>query len=163
PLRWIRYQWAYFRVNTLGVGRNIYFKGSVHSGTSPEARIRLATMLGITYLFGLAAFLGLLTRTGRPHWIAPAGLFSIGLPTVVLKSLPDWALYQSRLRQAYSAQVASAIRLGFYTGVLSILAYIRWATGGSSFMYPILLWYVPLGTSFMYFMYLRDVYQHSNA
>ena len=55
------------------------------------------------------------------------------------------------------------IRVAFYTTVLSILAYIRWATGGASYIYPILLWQVPLGTSFMFFMFLRDVYQHSNA
>jgi fatty acid desaturase len=163
PLQWLRYQWAYLRVNTLGLGRNIYFKRNRHSSETADGRIRLGTWLGISYFFGLAALLGVLTRINRPHWIAPAALGAMGLASVVLHSLPDWALYRSPLRQAYSARFASAVRLAFYTTVLSILAYIRWATGGASFIYPILLWQVPLGTSFMFFMYLRDVYQHSNA
>ena len=32
-----------------------------------------------------------------------------------------------------------------------------------SAVYFILLWLIPLNTSFMYFMFLRDVYQHWNA
>ena len=51
----------------------------------------------------------------------------------------------------------------YYTVVLVALAYLRWATGGKSAIYPVLLWFVPLETSFMFFMFLRDVYQHSNA
>ena len=43
------------------------------------------------------------------------------------------------------------------------LAHVRWATGGRSAIYPVLLWFIPLGTSFMFFMFLRDIYQHSNA
>lgn len=43
------------------------------------------------------------------------------------------------------------------------LAHLRWATGGVSPFYFIMLWLVPLNSSFMYFMFLRDVYQHSNA
>ena len=43
------------------------------------------------------------------------------------------------------------------------LANVRWATGGRSAIYPVLLWLVPLNTSFMFYMFLRDVYQHSNA
>ena len=43
------------------------------------------------------------------------------------------------------------------------LAQVRWSTGGRSAIYPVLLWLVPLLTSFMFFMFLRDVYQHSNA
>ncbi len=53
--------------------------------------------------------------------------------------------------------------MSFYTVLLVILARLRWATGGASAIYPVLLWLVPLGTSFMFFMFLRDVYQHSNA
>ena len=47
--------------------------------------------------------------------------------------------------------------------LLEVLAHLRWATGGASAVYFILLWLVPLISSFMFFMFLRDVYQHSNA
>ncbi len=163
PLRCLRYQWAYLQVNTFGTGRNIYFRRHPNKGEPPDARFRLGTMLGIAYVFGFASVLGVVTRIGRPQWIVPAGLLGAGLAALVTHWLPDWAIYRSPFRQVYSPRLASAIRLGFYTTVLSILAYIRWATGGGSFIYPILLWQLPLGTSFMFFMFLRDIYQHSNA
>ena len=53
--------------------------------------------------------------------------------------------------------------MAYYTIVLVSLAYLRWCTGGRSAIYPVLLWLVPLGSSFMFYMFLRDVYQHSNA
>ncbi len=163
PLRCLRYQWAYLQINTFGIGRNVYFGGLASDGAAPGARFRLGTMLGIAYVFGFAAVLGVLTRTGQPHAIIPAGLLGMGLAALATHCLPDWAIYRSPFRHAYSPRFASAVRLGFYTIVLSILAYIRWATGGASFVYPILLWQLPLGTSFAFFMFLRDVYQHSNA
>ncbi len=163
PLRCLRYQWAYLQVNTFGHGKNVYIRGIATSGKTPESRFRLGTLLGIAYVFGFAAVLSVLTRIGQPHGIIPAGLIGMGLAALVTHCLPDWAIYRSPFRHAYPPRFASGVRLGFYTTVLSILAYIRWATGGSSFIYPILLWQLPLGTSFMFFMFLRDVYQHSNA
>ncbi len=53
--------------------------------------------------------------------------------------------------------------MSYYTVLLVGLAHVRWYTDGRSAIYPVLLWLVPLGTSFMFFMFLRDVYQHSNA
>jgi fatty acid desaturase len=47
--------------------------------------------------------------------------------------------------------------------VFAILARFRWGTAGLSTIYAITLWFVPLVTSFMFFMFFRDVYQHSNA
>jgi fatty acid desaturase len=44
-----------------------------------------------------------------------------------------------------------------------LLAALWWATAGHSAIYPILLWFVPLASTFPFFMFLRDVYQHSNA
>jgi fatty acid desaturase len=55
------------------------------------------------------------------------------------------------------------LRLGFYTVLLLGLAHLRSATGGRSAVYVALLWIVPMMTSFMFFMLLRDVYQHTNA
>jgi len=163
PLRWLRYQWAYLQVNTLGMGRSVYRNKLAIPGQSSQARFRLGTALGIAYVFGFAALLGALTRLGLPHWIIPAALLGMVLAAAVSYGLPEWAIYRSPFRQVYSPRFASAVRLGFYTTVLSILASVRWATGGTSFIYPILLWQLPLGTSFVFFMFLRDVYQHSNA
>jgi fatty acid desaturase len=77
--------------------------------------------------------------------------------------LPEWAGFSSPFRQAYSPRLASTFRLGFYTLAAAALAGLRWATGGGSAGYPLLLWFLPLVSTFPFFMLLRDVYQHSNA
>jgi fatty acid desaturase len=163
PIRFARYQWAYFKVNTLGKGKNVYLERTTEGSEDSESMPRLATFLGIAYILGFNVALRYLTGTERPQWLVPLGLLGIVLVTAVTYALPDWAGFQSPFRQAYSSRFASVIRMGYYTVLLVILARLRWATGGTSAIYPVLLWLVPLGTSFMFFMFLRDVYQHSNA
>jgi fatty acid desaturase len=163
PIRFLRYQWAYFQVNTLGQGKNAYVgetsTGHGNSGPWP----RLGTLLGITYLLGFNALTWFLTGTHRVGWLIPAGLIGFGLAAGVTYSLPDWAIFPSPFRQVYSSRFGGVIRLGFFMLLLEVLAHLRWATGGVSAVYFILLWLVPLASSFMFFMFLRDVYQHSNA
>src|SRR5262249_54519660 len=65
--------------------------------------------------------------------------------------------------QAYGSRLGAAFRLGFFTVALVALNLVRGGTGGKSTAYFFLLWMLPLVTSFMYFMLLREVYQHANA
>jgi fatty acid desaturase len=163
PLRFIRYQWAYVKVNTLGQGKNIYQDRPSSAGPIGCARLRLGTMLGLGYLFSVNAMFWFLTWVKQPRWILPAGLIGVGLAAATIYCLPAWAVFRSPLRSVYSTRFASVLRLGYSTMLLGILAQLRWATGGVSTLYVITLWLVPLGSSFMFFMFLRDVYQHSNA
>jgi fatty acid desaturase len=165
PIRFLRYQWAYFEVNTLGQGRNVYVDGDKNRvpDVPPRSLPRLGTALGISYVLGLNALTLYLTATGQPRWLIPAGVLAFVLAAGVTALLPGWALFRSPFRQAYSPRVGSVIRLGFFTIMLEVLSHLRWATGGSSALYFSLLWLVPMISSFMFFMFLRDVYQHSNA
>jgi fatty acid desaturase len=163
PIRFLRYQGAYFRVNTLGQGKNVYVEeGDARSGDRGPWQ-RMGTILGIGYLLSFNALTWFLTNTHRPEWLVPAGLLGIGLASAITLVLPDWAVFRSPFRQAYSTRLGGIARLGYFTLLLEILSHLRWATGGVSAVYFTLLWMVPLVTSFMFFMYLRDVYQHSNA
>jgi fatty acid desaturase len=83
--------------------------------------------------------------------------------SLVIFVLPDWAMFKSPFRQVYSCRFAAVARLCFFMFVLSVLAYTRWMTTAHSSVYPVILWLLPLITSLPFFMYLRDVYQHSNA
>jgi fatty acid desaturase len=163
PMRFLRYQWAYFTVNTLGKGKNVYIERAAGGGSASNSRPRLATVLGVLYAVALSLILKYLTGIDCPQWLIPAGLLGIGVLAIVIRTLPSWAVFQSPFRQAYSPRVAGFLRMTYYTIWLVTLAHIRWTTGGKSAVYPILLWLVPLETSFMFFMFLRDVYQHSNA
>ena len=51
PIRFLKYQWAYFEVNTLGKGQNVYVDGEETQGQGASTVPRLATILGIGYLF----------------------------------------------------------------------------------------------------------------
>jgi fatty acid desaturase len=163
PIRFFRYQWAYFKVNTLGKGKSVYLPGSMEERGLSESTPRLATILGFAYIVGFSIATKLLTVLDRPQWLVPLGLLGIILIATVSYALPSWAGFQSPFRQAYSSRFASVLRMSYYTVLLVILAHLRWATAGASAIYPVVLWLVPLGTSFMFFMFLRDVYQHSNA
>jgi fatty acid desaturase len=164
PLRFLRYQWAYFQVNTLGLGKNVYLERSARERRGvPNGWPRLATLLGIAYIAGLSSVLQFLTRADLPLLLTPVGLLGIVILVAGTCALPQKAIFRSPFRQAYSPRLASVLRMSFYTILLVVLAHVRWATGGRSAIYPVLLWLVPLSTSFMFFMYLRDVYQHSNA
>ena len=40
PIRFLRYQWAYFQVNTLGQGRNVYVEGARGDAVRVRSRSR---------------------------------------------------------------------------------------------------------------------------
>jgi fatty acid desaturase len=162
PLSFLKYQWDYIYVNVFGKGNNVYMDG-VPDGDGGKAWPRLGTCLGLAYAFGFNALTWRLTLTGRTSWLIPAGLIGMAVVALVIWRLPAWAIFQSPFRQPYSTRVGGLIRLGFYTVLLVGLSYLRVATAGRSAIYVMVLWVVPMSTTFMFFMLLRDVYQHANA
>jgi hypothetical protein len=163
PLRFLEFQLAYVMVNALGKGRSVY-KATERGGRFFELYLpRLATILGFAFVLAVLAVTRLLVDAGRPGWILPAAAFAWLGAVAVLSELPEWAVVASPFRQAYSSRFASALRLGYFSLLAAGLEGIRWASGGQSLLYPLLLWFVPLVSSFPFFMLLRDVYQHSNA
>jgi fatty acid desaturase len=57
----------------------------------------------------------------------------------------------------------SGMRGTFHTLVLTGLAWLTYLTGQAWWLYWFILWVVPLGTSFAFFMILRQIVQHGNA
>ncbi|MDR3622221.1 MAG: fatty acid desaturase [Paludisphaera borealis] len=164
PLRFAEYQFAYMTVNTLGKGKSIYRRREGADHGRFEIYIpRLATALGVLYVVGLNVLFGWMRAIDQPGWIVPAGLLAGTLATLILRALPDWAVFQSPFRQVYSTRFSGAARLWFFTVAFIVLSLLRYQTDGRSAMYVILLWFVPMLTTFPFFMLLRDVYQHSNA
>ena len=157
-----RFQWEYAYVNALGKGNNVYMRRVV-DGDAASPWPRVGTILGIGYLLGFTALQFTLTRSGQTLWLIPAGLMALGGVAVVLRWLPDRFLFRAPLRQPFSPRTASLLRLGFYTAALVCLGLLREATGGRSMPYVFLLWFVPLVTTFPYFLLLRDTFQHTNA
>ena len=163
PLRFLEFQLAYIAVNALGKGRSVYKGTESGAGGARLFLPRLGTVLGLAYVVGVYLGFLYLTWIGKPGWIVPAGFVGICLASMAAYAIPDWAVFSSPFRQAYSCRFAGAVRLGFFTVMMMALAALRWASPGHTAIYPFLLWFLPLISTFPFFMLLRDVYQHSNA
>jgi fatty acid desaturase len=57
PIRFLRYQWAYVTVNTLGKGKNVYLDRAAGDEAKSTNLPRLATVLGIFYIVGFSLVL----------------------------------------------------------------------------------------------------------
>ena len=114
-------------------------------------------------MVGATAVQYALTRQGRFEWLIPAGLVGLAIIAAASYSLPDRFVFRSPFRRPYSARFAGVLRLGVFTSLLVALGLLREATGARPMPYLLLLWFVPVCTTFPYFMLLRDTYQHTNA
>ncbi|QDV35846.1 Fatty acid desaturase [Tautonia plasticadhaerens] len=159
PRSFLRYQWAYIAVNVLGIGRNVYAERQGEAGP----RLLPATSLGLAYVSGLEAVLWGSYLVGSMAWLVVAGAAGLVAVLLATRCLPVRAFARPPIRHPYGPRTAGALRLSYYTAVIVLLGLLLPATGGRSAVYAMLLWFVPMSTTFMYFMYLRDVYQHSNA
>jgi fatty acid desaturase len=162
PRSLLKYAWDYIYVNVLGKGGNVYMR-RVPDGDAADPGLRPGTALGLLYLAGFIALQWYLTTLGKVLWSVTAGLVGVGLVAAVANALPARAIFQSPFRQPYSSRQGSVLRLGYYTALLVLLGWLQAATDGRSTIYFVLLWVVPIITSFWLFMMLRDVYQHANA
>ncbi len=162
PLRFVEYQFEYMTVNTFGKGKSVY-TGTAKARDLSVFIPRLSTILGVLYILGINALFFALTSSGRAAWVIPAALAAGVLGTIVAYALPARFVFRSPFRQAFSERFSGSTRLWFFTIVLAALAMTRAYTDGGSPRYVILLWLLPLITTFPFFMFLRDVYQHSNA
>src|SRR5207249_8087278 len=71
--------------------------------------------------------------------------------------------HQSRLHPPVSQRAMTILRITFLTGLFAGLAWITHLTGAPAAVYFLLLWAVPLLTSFSFFMILRQIVQHGNG
>src|SRR5262249_22073527 len=126
-------------------------------------RSTLLIVVGLVYLLGLAA-----TLTGLVH-IGDAWLLGLVPAGVVSSALLFYALVAGRLfRQTLikpdgSARWVAFLRVTHMTLVLTSLAWLSHLTGKPWGLYYIVLWVVPMVTTFSFFMILRQVVQHGNA
>jgi fatty acid desaturase len=143
--------------NATGTDRNPYLL----KGRKPS---KVAVRIGVLYLLALVVTLPALYLLTEDWWLMPAaagGLWTI--VSVVFLLLPDDKFHQSKLQPVIHPRYTSALRVGFITGVLTGLALITRLTGAPAFGYFLVLWVVPLFTSFAFFMILRQLVQHGNG
>ncbi len=162
PLTFASFQIEYLWLNAIGKGNNVYLRRLAgDDATTPLPRI--GTWLGAAYLLLVLVGQHTLTRVGRADLLVPFGLTGVALVALVSFLLPDRWIFRSPFRQPYSGRFAGVVRMAYFTALLVAMGLARWATDGRSSPYVYALWLLPLGTTFPYFLLLRDTYQHTNA
>jgi fatty acid desaturase len=150
----IRYARIRARFSSTGGGSGPY------GGRSP-ARYLIA--VGILYLLSLTGVL-----TGLVLWADPL-LLAVVPPVMLAAVLTFYALVPEKdyLQTVVKCDVSPPWRTFFrvsnWTVVFTTLAWLTHLTGEWWALYYVLLWMVPLGTTFAFFMILRQVVQHGNA
>src|SRR5436190_1620565 len=70
---------------------------------------------------------------------------------------------QYRVHPTYTMRTITLMRITFVTLLANAVAWLAYEYGRFAFYYFLLLWLVPMATSFSLFMMLRQVVQHSNG
>ena len=126
-------------------------------------RPRFAVRAGVLYLLGLAGLLVALTYHGDPLLLAVVPAVCGAAVVTFYLLLPERMYQQLRLRPVIPLRYVSAGRLAFITLLFTALAWITHLTGEWAALDFLLLWVVPMFTSFSFFMILRQLVQHGNG
>ncbi len=161
----VRQMWVPKLVRFMRVRARYNATGAEHSpylikGQKPS---RTAVRIGLLYILLLVVALTTLYYTADPVWLVavPAALWAVF--AVVFWRLPADRYIRTRLHPVVSARTMTILRIGFITAVFTALALFTRLTGAPAVLYYVVLWVVPIFTSFSFFMILRQIVQHGNA
>jgi fatty acid desaturase len=119
--------------------------------------------VGLLYLLSLAVLLTALVRRGDP-WLL--GLAPVGMLAAVLTFFglaPERWYPQNSVKPDVGPRAYTLGRMTYLTLVFTALAWLAHLTGKPWGLYYVVLWLVPLGTTYSFFMLLRQVVQHGNG
>jgi len=162
----VRQLWLPRLIRFMRVRAQFNATGTHHSpylipGQPPSQR---AVRIGAAYLLVLLATLAALFYLSDSLILLLVIPFLLWLLVcVVFAKLPDSAFHRSRLRPVFHARYTSMGRVGVITALFTAATVATKATGSPYVGYLVLLWIVPLFTSFAFFMILRQIVQHGNG
>lgn len=143
-----------------------FFKPDGPEGSPYRLKRRASPLLRIfsaVYLLGLIGALIYLVWNDRHPELAlvPAGFLAAGLAFFLLA--PQRWFTDFAVKSDIPMRYQNTMRLVFMTLLAAGVAWATVWTGRPVWLYFFLLWLVPLGTSFSFFMILRQIVQHGNA
>jgi fatty acid desaturase len=161
----LRYLWDIVYLSAFGKGLSPLQQeeASHDQANALNMNLRVTSVLGLVYFFGMAFLLNYLNKIDAGLWLVLTPTLGWLAAVAITAALPDSAFFQSQLKSVYSTRFTNILKLTYYTAFLAFFAGLKYFTGINWGPYFLLLWVVPLVTSFAYFMLLRDVYQHANA
>jgi fatty acid desaturase len=151
--RFMRIRAAY---NATGTDKNPYLR----KDWKPS---KVAIRIAILYLLLQVATLAALVIYGDPLWLAVVSPALYVAVVVCYLLLPASKFHQSRIHSEFSQRVATMMRVTFITLVFNAIAWLALLVDPWTPLYYVLLWLVPIFTSFSFFMILRQWVQHGNA
>lgn len=124
---------------------------------------KIARVIGVGYFFALGVALALAARTGSESTLLlTAGAMSVGT-CVFFAVIPDHWYMASRIHPTISMRWVSVMRLAVLSVMFSTVAFLSLRFGVRVLTYFFFLWMLPLGTSFSFFMMMRQLVQHANG
>ena len=122
----------------------------------------LAIVAGLA-LVGLVAALTILVWQREPTLLAivPATLLAAMLAFYAL--VPERFFVQYSIKSDLTPRVQSAMRMTFNILLITTIAWLTYLTAKPWWLFFLVLWVFPLGTTFSFFMILRQLVQHGNA
>jgi fatty acid desaturase len=157
PFRLVRFMRVRAKYNATGTDNTPY----LIKGMKPS---KAAVLVGVVYLLTVVASLTALffvVDAWLPLVVAPLGLWVMVCLAFLL--LPSGKFHRSRLNPVIHARYTSMLRVGVLTLAFASLTIATKLTGSPYVGYGLLLWVVPLFTSFAFFMILRQLVQHGNG
>jgi fatty acid desaturase len=154
--RLVRFMRVRAQYNATGTDKNPYMV----KGKKPS---KGAVRVGVVYLLALVATLTALFYLADVWALALVPVVMWVVVSLVFLRLPNEKFHQSRLHPVIHARYTSILRVGFITVVFTTLAVVTKVTGAPAVGYYVILWLVPLFTSFAFFMILRQIVQHGNG
>ncbi|MBV9124562.1 MAG: fatty acid desaturase [Planctomycetes bacterium] len=159
-LVWLPGLVRYVRVRARHLATSGVFPGSERAeGRGSKLLYRIAA----GYLLALIAALTALVLWGGPWSLAlvPPAMLAGVLTFYAL--VPDRMYPRPAIRPIVSPRSWTFGRLTYFTLLFSALAWLTYLTGAPWALYYLLLWVVPLVTTFAFFMILREELQHGDA
>jgi len=152
----VRYSMARTEYDSLGSVHNPYIRADWEYTKLPQ---RLSGF----FLAAIALMCSAFVYLDRPLLLAIAPAVAWAAFMGVMKCLPERSFYQSKIRPLLPMRALAMLRVTFLACAVCAVAWATWATGDWWAGYLLVLWIIPLLTSFPLFMVLRQIVQHGNG
>jgi fatty acid desaturase len=141
------------------------FDGTNKNGVYQRAngRSALLPVVSLLYLLGLIAAVTYLAWQGQTLLLAVVPAVMLLAALGFYATVPEKYYTQYLIKSDIAPRWQACLRVTYYTLLISALAWLTFLTGKPWWLFYFVLWMVPLGTSFSFFMILRQLVQHGNA
>jgi fatty acid desaturase len=156
---WVPNLFRYMRIraayNAMPTDKNPYLK----KGFQPS---KTTVRVGIAYMLVLVGVLAGLVWHADPLPLAlvPAGLWAAAVAFYAV--IPGRMFHHTRVHPVLSMRTMTLMRISYITLLFCGIAWLSLLTPWAAAFY-LLLWVVPIFTSFSFFMILRQLVQHGNG